>query len=125
MNWNQLHNSATPEERLELLIHMMQTVEERQQRVVFTGLHWVRNRRQGYKAHFLNDRRRSRLNVQRAASLITFGVVLVSVSAATVAMITIAPSQISGPILFFYVTSLWGVLAFRPKRQRFFASLRA
>lgn len=116
MNWKQLHTSATPEERLELLLHMMQTIEARQQRIVFTGRHWLRNRRQGYQAHFLNDRRGSRHNIQRAASLITFGAVLCTVSIATIAVTIQTPLHVGGPVLFFYATSLIGVVMFKPRR---------
>jgi len=116
MNWKQLHTSATPEERLELLTQMLRAVEERKQRVVFTGRRWVRNRRQGYQAHFLNDRRSSRLNIQRAASLITFGAVLVTVSVATWGIVLSSPIHLGAPVLFFHVTALLGVLAFKPNR---------
>ncbi len=116
MNWKQLHASATPEERLELLMRMMQTVEERQQRVVFTGRRWVRNRRQGFEAHFLNDRRRH--TRARTASLLTFGVVLVTVSVATWGIVLSAPMHIGAPVLFFHVTALMGVYAFKPYRLR-------
>lgn len=116
MNWKQLHASATPEERLELLLRMMQTVEARQQRVVFTGQRWVRNRRQGYQAHFLNDRRRH--TRARAASLLTFGVVLVSVSAATWTFALSVPIHVGAPALFFHVTALMGVLMFKPYTLR-------
>ena len=116
MNWKQLHASATPEEKLELLMHMMQTVEERQQRVVFTGRRWVRNRRQGYEAHFLNDRRRH--TRARIASLLTFVVVLVTVSVATWGIVLSAPVHVGAPVLFFHVTALMGVYAFKPYRLR-------
>lgn len=116
MNWKQLHASATPEEKLELLMHMMQTIEARQQRIIFTGRHWVRDRRQGYQAHFLRDRRAGRHNLQRAASLITFGAVLCSVSIATIAVTIQNPLHIGGPVVFFYVTSLLGVVMFKPRR---------
>lgn len=118
MNWKQLYASATPEEKLELLMHMMQTVETRQQRVVFTGRHWLRNRRQGYQAHFLNDRRSGRHNIQRAASLITFGVVLFTVSVATWGIVLSTPVHVGAPVLFFHVTALMGVYAFKPYRLR-------
>jgi len=116
MNWKQLHASATPEERLELLLHMMQTIETRQQRIVFTGQQWVRNRRQGYQAHFLRDRRASRHNIKRAASLITFGSVLFTVTVTTIAVTIQAPPHIGGPVIFFYATSLLGVIMFKPKQ---------
>lgn len=116
MNWKQLHTSATPEERLELLLHMLQTIEARQRRLVFTGHRWVRNRRGHFPgAHFLNDRRRH--TRARVASLLTFVTVLVTVSAVTWAAALASP-QSAGPILFFHITALLGVLAFKPNTLR-------
>lgn len=117
MNWKQLYNSATQDERYQLIEHMLRAIDSRQQRIVFTGHRWVRNRRRGYRAHFLNDRR-GRHTLTRALSLLTFAVVLVSVSVATWALVVNVPIQIGMPVLFFHVTSLMGVLAFKPYRSR-------
>lgn len=119
MNWKQLHASATPEERLELLMRMMQTVEERQQRVVFTGRHWVRNRRRGYQAHFLRDRRNNAYTLKRIASLMIFGAILLTVSTATLKLVLHAPPQLASLALFFYTTSMLGVVGFRPYNLKF------
>jgi len=116
MDWKQLHNSSTPEERFELLMQMMQVIDERQNRVVFTGAGWVRDRRRGYQAHFLRDRRTGWHTLIRAASLLGFAFVLLTVSAATFALALTAPPQLSGPVLFFYATSMLGVVGFRPSK---------
>ena len=113
MNWKQLHASATPEERLDLLLHMLRAIEARQHRTVFTGRRWVQNRRGPFPgAHFLNDRRRH--TRARAASLLVFAAVLVTVSAATWAAALLSPLHLAGPMLFFHTTALLGILAFKP-----------
>ena len=118
MNWKQLYTSATPEEKLEALTRMLRAVEERPQRTVFTGRRWVRDRRQGYQAHFLRDRRVGRHNLKRAASLIAFVVVLLTVSIATWTVVITAPIQYGAPVPFFHLTALWGVYAFKPYALR-------
>jgi len=117
MNWKRLYTSATPEERLEILLHMMKVVEERQQRVVFTGVGWVRDRRRGYQAHFLRDRRTGWHTLLRAASLLGFASILITVSATTFALAIHAPAQLGGPALFFYATSMLGVIMFKPNKK--------
>lgn len=113
MNWKQLYTSATPEERLQMITDMLNAIDERQRRVVFTGNHWVRNRRRGYRAHFLNDRR-GRHVIARAVSLLSFAAVLVGVSAATWQVVLNSPTHVGGLMLFFHATSVWAVLAFKP-----------
>lgn len=119
MNWKQLYNSATQDERYQMIEHMLSAIESRQQRVVFTGNRWVRNRRRGYQAHFLNNRR-GRHTRARAVSLVTFAVVLVSVSAATWQVVLNFPTYVGGLMLFFHATSIWAVLAFKPCRSPIF-----
>ena len=117
MDWKQLFHSATPDEQIELLTQMMQIIEERQNRVIFTGAGWVRDRRRGYQAHFLRDRRTGWHTLLRAASLLGFASILLTVSAATFALATHAPAQLGGPVLFFYATSMLGVVGFKPKKN--------
>jgi hypothetical protein len=117
MNWKQLYTSATPEERLKIFMLMLKTIDERQRKVVFTGNHWVRNRRRGYRAHFLNDRR-GRHVIARTVSLLSFAAVLVGVSAATWQVVVNSPTHVGGLMLFFHATSVWAVLAFRPYKNR-------
>lgn len=101
-----------------MITDMLSAIEARQRKVVFTGERWVRNRRQTHKrAHFLNDRR-GRYTLTRAISLLAFVVVLVTVSVATWAY-ALTTWNASGAIaIFFHVTALWGVLAFKPYRLR-------
>lgn len=117
MDLKQLYNSATHDERYQMLEHMLRALESRQHRIVFTGNQWVRNRRRGYRAHFINNRR-GRHARARVISLVTFAVVLVSVSAATFAFAAYAPPQLGMPVLFFHLTALLGVLAFKPYNMR-------
>lgn len=117
MNWKQLYNSATQDERYQLIEHVLRAIDARHQRIVFTGNRWVRNRRRGYQAHFLNDRR-GRHTVARIASLLTFAVVLLGVSAATWQVVLNSPTHVGGLMLFFHATSVWAVLAFRPFRLK-------
>ena len=114
MNWKQLYNSTTQDERYQMIERMLIALESRQHRMVFTGNRWVRNRRRGYQAHFLNDRRDGRHDLIRMFSLLTFGVVLITVSAATWLIVIVVPIQVGLPMLFFHATALLGVLAFKP-----------
>lgn len=114
MNWKQIYNLSTQDERYQIIEHMLSVLESRQQRVVFTGNRWIRNRRRGYQAHFLNNRR-GRHTRARAVSLVTFVVVLVTVSAATIGALRLTPINISLPYLFFYATSVLSVVMFKPR----------
>lgn len=117
MNWKQLYNSSAQDERYQMIERMLSVLEARQQRVVFTGNRWVRNRRRGYRAHFINNRR-GRHAQARVLSLVTFAVVLVSVSVATFTFAAHAPLHLGMPVLFFHLTALLGVLAFKPYNMR-------
>lgn len=57
MEWKKLYTTATPAEREELLILMLQTIEARQQRLILARGRLVRNRRRAIIAHFIGDRR--------------------------------------------------------------------
>lgn len=57
MNWKQLYTTATPAEREELLIMMLQSIEARQNRKVLVRGRLLRERRRETIAHFIGDRR--------------------------------------------------------------------
>jgi len=74
MNWKQLYTAATPLEREEILIAMLQAVEARQQRLILARGRLVRNRRRATIAHFIGDRRLQSF-VRRRKTLWTAGLV--------------------------------------------------
>src|SRR5262245_44185988 len=45
MNWKQIYTSATPEERLQLVVKMLEAIEVRKRRYVLAGWRIIRNRR--------------------------------------------------------------------------------
>jgi hypothetical protein len=51
MNWNQLYSSATPEERLEILIAMIRTKEARHNKLILAGTRLIRERRDPFKKY--------------------------------------------------------------------------
>lgn len=57
MNWNQLYTTCTPEERLQMMLQMIRTLEQRERRLILVGGRVLRNRRRALTAHFIGDRR--------------------------------------------------------------------
>ena len=85
MNWKQLYTAATPAEREEILIAMLQTIETRQQRLILARGRLLRERRRETIAHFIGDRRLQSTNRRRkvfwTAGLICAAIVTWSVAA--------------------------------------------
>lgn len=115
MNWNQLYNLATPEERLEAIVLMVRVLKTRRQRRVFAYGRLIVERRRAQAAHWISDRR-GRFNPSRAVIMSTFLFILLTVSTATGLFVMNAPVEVSGPVLFFYATSLLSVLVFKPSK---------
>ena len=57
MDWKQLYNRTTEDERLELTLEMLRKIEARQHRLVLVKGWFQRERRQRTVAHFIGDRR--------------------------------------------------------------------
>lgn len=118
MNWNQLYTTSTEQERLETLINMLQVIEARQNKIVFTGNHIIRNRRRNTTQpfHFIGEKR-GRYQISRIVSVISILASLFSVSGATLLFAIHTPTYISLQVLFFQSTAILFVLLFKPKRQ--------
>jgi hypothetical protein len=116
MNWKQLYTSATEEERLTILLHMLQTIEARQNKIIFTGNNWVRNRRRiNHHIHLINERRGRHL-IARIASIITILAALFAVSTATTLIILHAPINTAMQLIFFPISSILFIFLFKPRR---------
>jgi hypothetical protein len=120
MNWKQLHASSTHQERLEAILHMLRVLEARQRRWVLVRGRLILERRRAQAAHWLNDRR-GRYAWSRIIIPLTFILTLLTVSIATWLFVIHAPIELAAPALFFYLTSLWAVLAFRPASKKVLA----
>jgi hypothetical protein len=116
MNWQQIHVSSTPEERIEALTLMLRVLEARHNRRVFLRGRLILERRRTQAAHWIADRR-GRYPWSRVIIPFTFLFILLTVSTATGLFVLNAPTEYAAPVLFFYLTSLWAVLAFKPKNK--------
>jgi hypothetical protein len=118
MNWNQLYTSATPEERFETVLHMLRTIEERQQRLVLSRGRLVREKRGNFPgAHFLNDRRRLRRSLPSVLTKVSYIFILLTVSIATWLFVLYAPAQLAIPTMLLHLVGLTAVLLFKPYRS--------
>jgi hypothetical protein len=106
MNWKQLYTSSTSRERLEAVIQLLYAVEARQS--LGRGRGWS-NRRRATIAHFINDRRR-RTSRSRFVNLVSFTVILYTVSAAVILVIYNAPLSLAIPALSIYSAGIMALL---------------
>lgn len=79
MNWNQLYNTLTPEERLQLTLEILKTIEKRESKRVLARGRIIRDRRRVPIAHFIGDRR-IRNRQRRRKTLITYGLAAAAVA---------------------------------------------
>jgi hypothetical protein len=111
MNWNQLHTSSSPEERLDAVLLILRTIEERKQRLVFARGRLVREKRGNFPgAHFLNDRRRLRHSPQRTINRASFVFILTVMSVATWIFTMHAPGRLAAAALIIHTLLLWMIL---------------
>lgn len=122
MNWKQLYTSATEEERLYILLHMLQTIEARQNKIIFTGNHIIRNRRRNavQPFHFIGEKR-GRYTISRVASIFTIWVAIFATAFTSILIAIHAPAHFATQILFFPITAIIFVFLFKPKRQQLIA----
>ncbi|MBI5951860.1 MAG: hypothetical protein HY865_09400 [Chloroflexi bacterium] len=114
MNWTQIYNSLTPEERIEAAILILKTIEARERRLVFTGVRIIRNRRRILATvHYLNDRR----NRWHLIPKFTFLFILCTVTLAVALVAIEAPPVFSAPMITAYITTLISMLAVKPPRR--------
>ena len=124
MNWQQLYTTATPAEREEILILMLQTIEARQQRIILARGRLLRERRRAARLHFVRDRRippvtRTTRNLLR--TLIMFILSTISITVFLVSA-NIRPAY-GAPLLFGYDLLLIALLLIKPT-QRISLSVR-
>lgn len=119
MNWNQINTSTTPEERLEIALLILRTIEERQQRLILSRGRLVREKRGNFPgAHFLNDRRRLRRPTLRVITLASFAFMLLTVSAATWAFVLYAPAQLAALAMTMHITMLLLIITVKPYKLK-------
>ena len=119
MNWNQLYTSSTSQERLETVLHVLCTIEERKQRLVLARGRLVREKRGPFPgAHFLNDRRRLRPRLPQILNKLAFVSILLTVSTATWLFVLYAPPQLAAPTLLLHLVGLSAVLVIKPYKQK-------
>ncbi len=116
-NWKRLYNLADHSERLDAILLLARTIEARENKRVLVRGRLLLERRRLQAAHYIGDRR-ERYPITRAASLMTFIAVLVTVSVATWGVAITQPIHIGAPALFFHLTALMGVFAFKPYKLR-------
>lgn len=118
MNWKQLYTSSTEGERLETLIHMLQVIEARQNQIIFTGNHIIRNRRRNATQpfHFIGEKR-GRYTISRIASLFTIWVAILATAFTSILIALHAPPHFTTQILFFPITAIIFIFLFKPKRH--------
>jgi hypothetical protein len=79
MNWNQLYTTLTPEERYQLMLEMLKTLERRASKRVLVRGRLLRDRRRVPVAHFIGDRR-ILYKQRRRKTLITYGLAAAAVA---------------------------------------------
>lgn len=114
MNWTQLHTASTEEERLELLLHMLHTLEARQSPIILAGGRLRRERRSERVAHFIRDRRGRQLNraIPRALYIFILGTVFFTLWLVALNI----PPEFGAPLVFTYTVMLTAFLLMDPAR---------
>ena len=106
MNWKQLYACATPEERLEVLIHMLVVSTARQKLHTLTVSH---------SAHYINNAHRAS---PRGVYISTFIFILLTLSIAVWISMFILPPIYAAPLMLLHITSLTAILLVKPYRRR-------
>lgn len=119
MNWNQLYISATSEERLEVVILALQSLEARQSRLILSRGRLILERRGEFQgAHFLNDRRNLKTHKPRAVFLLSFIFTLMVVSIGIWISFFKLPPMYAAPLMLFHISALCALLLARPIKIR-------
>lgn len=124
MNWNQLYTTATPQERDEMLLLMLQTLEARQQRLILARGRLLRERRHAQRLHYLHDRRTPR--PQRLTRTLLRSITLfiaITVSITTWLIAAHIPPMYGAPLLFGYDLLLLTILVLKPYKRMSLSSL--
>ncbi len=119
MHIKQLYKISNNKEREEITALILQVIEERKQRIVFSRGRLVREKRGNFPgAHFLNDRRRLRRSLTRTISLTSFAFILATVSIATWLFVLHAPASLAALALGVHITMLSLILYIKPYNFR-------
>jgi hypothetical protein len=116
MNWKQLYTSATPAERCEAADLLLQAIEYRQHKWVFSKGRLLRERRRAQIAHFINDRRRP-ISWARVTYLAAFGTILWTLNLTLVMVVPRIELSIALPLVALYELGLLILLYFKPQRR--------
>lgn len=118
MNWSQIYNSLTPEERIEAAIIILQTIEARQSKLVLAKGRLLRERRRALlNAHYINNRRRIpsvRSTLYRSAFIFT----LLTASIGVWLVAFHIPPSYAAPLMFLHLAALSAILLIKPYKPR-------
>jgi len=123
MNWNQLYTAATPAEREEILIAMLQAIETRQQRLIFARGRLLRNQRHATIAHFIGDRRLAPHPTRSRLTQLMFIFILATLSVTTWLIAAHIQPAYGAPLVFGYNLVLIAILLIKPSRRQLVANL--
>lgn len=108
----QLYKLSSNKEREEVTIVILQAIQKRKQRLIFSRGRLVLEKRGNFSgAHFLNDRRRNPL---RIISLASFGFILTTVSVATWLLALYANPKMAAAAICIHLLMLSTVLIVKP-----------
>ena len=114
MNWKQIYTTLTPAERIEAAILILQTIEARKRRLVFTGARFIRERRRPYpSAHYINNRR----NRWRLIPKMTIAFILATLTAGLLIVSLNIPASYAVPLNLIYQTCIIALLYLKPARR--------
>jgi hypothetical protein len=117
MPWKQLYTATTPDDRIEMALHMLQVVTTRRRRRLLVGLHLVRDRRAGrQRSHYIHNRRMPARAARRLYRVL-FMFILATVSLATWLVALHIHPRHGAPMLFAWSMLLLTVLLIKPYRR--------
>lgn len=118
MNWNQLHASATEEEKLEATLLMLRVIEERQNKRIVARGRLITERRGHFPgAHFINDRRRN--NIPQPIMLASFLFTIFTISIGVWITFFYLPPAYAAPLMLLHLVTFIAILMIKPYRRVF------
>jgi hypothetical protein len=117
MPWKQLYTSNTPDDRIEIALHMLRVVTTRRRRRLLVGLRLVRERRGGWRRFHYIHNRRAPGRAARRLSRILFMFILATLSLATWLVALHIHPRHGAPMLFAWSMLLLTVLLVKPYRR--------
>jgi hypothetical protein len=113
MNLKQIYSSATPEERLEILLDATKPIESRKEKLILVHGRLIRERRQLIlSAHFVHDRRS---RIKPRAVLAGYFLFVFLIASVGVALSTFHfPPAYAAPLVLVYLTAFCAMLIIKP-----------